>query len=109
LPYLSGGSTEQASEEYREDLRARVPLSATSLPSVCFYTFLNAHGGLNAVALARDGSLAAGAFADSSVKFWDFNPDRVRKDARRYRCHVALLTSAGFVVRRCTVAVGCAC
>ncbi|XVF35668.1 hypothetical protein REPUB_Repub18cG0166000 [Reevesia pubescens] len=54
-----------------EDLRNRVQLSSVALPSVSFYTFLNAHNGLNCSSISHDGSLVAGGFSDSSLKVWD--------------------------------------
>uniref|UniRef100_A0A7N0R8E8 TFIID subunit TAF5 NTD2 domain-containing protein n=1 Tax=Kalanchoe fedtschenkoi TaxID=63787 RepID=A0A7N0R8E8_KALFE len=54
-----------------EDLRNRVQLSSAALPSVSFYTFLNAHNALNCAAISADGSMVAGGFADSSLKVWD--------------------------------------
>ncbi|KAA8538709.1 hypothetical protein F0562_028310 [Nyssa sinensis] len=54
-----------------EDLRNRVQLSSVALPSVCFYTFINTHNGLNCSSISHDGSLVAGGFSDSSLKVWD--------------------------------------
>ncbi|KAJ8461763.1 hypothetical protein OPV22_034689 [Ensete ventricosum] len=56
-----------------EDLRNRVQLSSLALPSICFYTFINAHNGLNCSAISQDGSLVAGGFSDSSLKVWDMS------------------------------------
>uniref|UniRef100_A0A2P2MAI1 Uncharacterized protein MANES_16G128700 n=1 Tax=Rhizophora mucronata TaxID=61149 RepID=A0A2P2MAI1_RHIMU len=54
-----------------EDLRNRVQLSSSALPSISFYTFINAHNGLNCSSISHDGSLVAGGFSDSSLKVWD--------------------------------------
>jgi transcription initiation factor TFIID subunit 5 len=54
-----------------EDLRNRVQLSSSTLPSVSFYTFINTHNGLNCSSISQDGSLVAGGFSDSSLKVWD--------------------------------------
>ncbi|KAI3866788.1 hypothetical protein MKX03_008896 [Papaver bracteatum] len=40
-----------------EDLRNRVRLGSMALPSVCFYTFINTHNGLNCSSISHDGSL----------------------------------------------------
>ncbi|XP_074263123.1 transcription initiation factor TFIID subunit 5 [Silene latifolia] len=56
-----------------DDLRNRVQLSSASLPSVCFYTFLNTHNGLNCASISHDGALVAGGFSDSSLKVWDMS------------------------------------
>ncbi|XP_027355816.1 transcription initiation factor TFIID subunit 5 isoform X2 [Abrus precatorius] len=54
-----------------EDLRNRVQLSNVALPSVSFYTFINAHNSLSCSSISHDGSLVAGGFSDSSLKVWD--------------------------------------
>ncbi|KAM6592321.1 hypothetical protein CsatA_000024 [Cannabis sativa] len=54
-----------------DDLRNRVQLSGVALPSVSFYTFINAHNGLNCSTISHDGSLVAAGFSDSSLKIWD--------------------------------------
>ncbi|PWA56488.1 TBP-associated factor 5 [Artemisia annua] len=54
-----------------EDLRNRVQLSNTTLPSACFYTFINTHNGLNCSTISHDGALVAGGFSDSSLKVWN--------------------------------------
>ncbi|CAH1447913.1 unnamed protein product [Lactuca virosa] len=54
-----------------EDLRNRVQLNTSTLPSVSFYTFINTHNGLNCSSISHDGSLVAGGFSDSSLKVWD--------------------------------------
>ncbi|CAL5435026.1 unnamed protein product [Camellia sinensis] len=51
-----------------EDLRNRVQLSSSALPSVSFCTFINTHNGLNCSSISHDGSLVAGGFSDSSLK-----------------------------------------
>ncbi|XP_042470278.1 transcription initiation factor TFIID subunit 5 [Zingiber officinale] len=55
------------------DLRNRVQLSSMALPSVCFYTFINSHNGLNCSAISQDGSFVVGGFSDSSLKVWDMS------------------------------------
>ncbi|KAK4534162.1 hypothetical protein CDCA_CDCA01G0187 [Cyanidium caldarium] len=51
-----------------EDLRARVQLSSTALPSVLFYTLLNSHGNINAVDVLSDGSALVAGCDDSAVR-----------------------------------------
>ena len=46
-------------------------LSSTALPSICFYTFLNASNIVNRITLSSDGALVAAGCADSSVRVWD--------------------------------------
>ncbi|KAE8731668.1 Transcription initiation factor TFIID subunit 5 [Hibiscus syriacus] len=67
LPLMST----EVEQSILEDLRNRVQLSSVLLPSVSFYTFLNAHNGLNCSSISQDGSLVAGGFSDSSLKVWD--------------------------------------
>ncbi|XP_031279600.1 transcription initiation factor TFIID subunit 5 isoform X2 [Pistacia vera] len=61
----------EVEQSFLEDLRNRVQLSSVALPSVCFYTFINTHNGLNCASISHDGSLVAGGFSDSSLKVWD--------------------------------------
>ncbi|XP_053548425.1 transcription initiation factor TFIID subunit 5 [Bombina bombina] len=56
----------------------RVRLGPESLPSICFYTFLNAYQGLTAVDVTDDSSLIAGGFADSTVRVWSLTPKKLR-------------------------------
>ncbi|XP_043837160.1 transcription initiation factor TFIID subunit 5-like [Dromiciops gliroides] len=56
----------------------RLRLGPDCLPSICFYTFLNAYQGLTAVDIADDSSLIAGGFADSTVRVWSVTPQKLR-------------------------------
>ncbi|XP_004866533.1 transcription initiation factor TFIID subunit 5 [Heterocephalus glaber] len=56
----------------------RVRLGPDCLPSICFYTFLNAYQGLTAVDVTDDSSLIAGGFADSTVRVWSVTPRKLR-------------------------------
>ncbi|XP_069836327.1 transcription initiation factor TFIID subunit 5 [Dendropsophus ebraccatus] len=56
----------------------RVRLGPDSLPSICFYTFLNAYQGLTAVDVTDDSSMIAGGFADSTVRVWSLTPKKLR-------------------------------
>jgi transcription initiation factor TFIID subunit 5 len=53
-----------------EDLRHRVTLSATSLPSVLFYTLLNSHGLVNAMDITNDGSMVLTGCGDSTIRLY---------------------------------------
>uniref|UniRef100_A0A8C5HEE9 Transcription initiation factor TFIID subunit 5 n=2 Tax=Gouania willdenowi TaxID=441366 RepID=A0A8C5HEE9_GOUWI len=57
----------------------RIRLGPDNLPSICFYSFLNAYQGLTAVDLTDDSSLIAGGFADSTVRVWSVTPKKLRK------------------------------
>ncbi|XP_077311401.1 transcription initiation factor TFIID subunit 5 [Lithobates pipiens] len=56
----------------------RVRLGPDLLPSICFYSFLNAYQGLTAVDVTDDSSMIAGGFADSTVRVWSLTPKRLR-------------------------------
>eukprot|EP01132_Coremiostelium_polycephalum_P000665 gene665-824_t len=67
--------------EIKEDLNKCISLSASSLPSICFYTFFNTYQGLNAIDVSKDISLVAGGFNDSSVKLWNIKELSEKKAA----------------------------
>ncbi|XP_062352472.1 transcription initiation factor TFIID subunit 5 isoform X3 [Cinclus cinclus] len=56
----------------------RVRLGPECLPSICFYTFLNAYQGLTAVDITDDSSMIVGGFADSTVRVWSVTPKKLR-------------------------------
>ncbi|CAH3195506.1 unnamed protein product [Porites evermanni] len=56
----------------------RVTLSPDNLPSICFYSVLNAHSSLNTVSISEDSSLLSGGFEDSSVRVWSLTPKKLR-------------------------------
>ncbi|XP_074583367.1 transcription initiation factor TFIID subunit 5-like isoform X1 [Curcuma longa] len=58
-----------------EDLRNRMQSNSLALPSINFYTILNAHNRLNCLSISDGGSLIAGGFSDSSMKVWDMSED----------------------------------
>ncbi|XP_011477828.1 transcription initiation factor TFIID subunit 5 isoform X1 [Oryzias latipes] len=64
---------------YMKESTKRIRLGRENLPSICFYTFLNAYQGLTAVDFTDDSSLIAGGFADSTVRVWSVTPKKLRK------------------------------
>uniref|UniRef100_A0A8C1K086 Transcription initiation factor TFIID subunit 5 n=1 Tax=Cyprinus carpio TaxID=7962 RepID=A0A8C1K086_CYPCA len=64
---------------YMKESTKRIRLGPENLPSICFYTFLNAYQGLTAVDFTDDSSLLAGGFADSTVRVWSVTPKKLRK------------------------------
>ncbi|KAK3591880.1 hypothetical protein CHS0354_005083 [Potamilus streckersoni] len=44
------------------------------LPSICYYTFLNAYQGLCCVGVSSDKQLLSAGFEDSSIKLWRLTP-----------------------------------
>ncbi|XP_023696756.1 transcription initiation factor TFIID subunit 5 isoform X2 [Paramormyrops kingsleyae] len=63
---------------YMKEATKRIRLGPDNLPSICFYTFLNAYQGLTAVDITDDSSLIAGGFADSTVRVWSVTPRKLR-------------------------------
>ena len=59
--------------EALEDIRYRVSLGPSAMPSVAFYTFTHAHKHLNCATTSSDAALVAGGFSDSVVRVWDMN------------------------------------
>ncbi|XP_040042483.2 transcription initiation factor TFIID subunit 5 [Gasterosteus aculeatus] len=64
---------------YMKEATKRIRLGPENLPSICFYSFLNAYQGLTAVDFTDDSSLIAGGFADSTVRVWSVTPKKLRK------------------------------
>ncbi|XP_023128967.2 transcription initiation factor TFIID subunit 5 isoform X1 [Amphiprion ocellaris] len=64
---------------YMKEATKRIRLGPDNLPSICFYSFLNAYQGLTAVDFTDDSSLIAGGFADSTVRVWSVTPKKLRK------------------------------
>ncbi|XP_072319000.1 transcription initiation factor TFIID subunit 5 [Eucyclogobius newberryi] len=64
---------------YMKESTKRIRLGPEILPSICFYSFLNAYQGLTAVDFTDDSSLIAGGFADSTVRVWSVTPKKLRK------------------------------
>lgn len=56
----------------------RVRLGPDLLPSICFYSILNAHTSLNTVSISEDSSLLSGGFEDSCVRVWSLTPKKLR-------------------------------
>ncbi|KAH3763179.1 transcription initiation factor TFIID subunit [Pelomyxa schiedti] len=55
-----------------DDEARKIALSSTALPSICFFSFLYTHSGLNHVGFSSEANLAVGSFSDSSIRIWDF-------------------------------------
>ncbi|XP_011611342.1 transcription initiation factor TFIID subunit 5 [Takifugu rubripes] len=64
---------------YMKEATKRIRLGPDALPSICFYSFLNAYQGLTGVDVTDDSSLIAGGFADSTVRVWSVTPKKLRK------------------------------
>ncbi|KAK7091912.1 TAF5-like RNA polymerase II p300/CBP-associated factor-associated factor 65 kDa subunit 5L [Littorina saxatilis] len=70
----------QLSPAEAEQLRALKEISRKvrnvlpALPSICFYTFINAHQGLCTSTISPDSKLICGGFEDSSIQLWRLQP-----------------------------------
>ncbi|KNC53215.1 transcription initiation factor TFIID subunit 5 [Thecamonas trahens ATCC 50062] len=53
------------------EVRSRMALSSTALPSAAMYTFFNTYDTLNCASFSRSGGLMATGFGDSSIRLWD--------------------------------------
>lgn len=56
-----------------EDLKKCVPLTPETLPSTCFYTFLNCNQRLNSCCVSDSGRSVAAAFTNSKIMCWDLD------------------------------------
>ena len=53
-------------------------LSASDLPCVCFYSFLNCHDNLNCISINSTGSMICVGFSDSKIRIWSLTPLKLR-------------------------------
>ncbi|KAG8034183.1 hypothetical protein G9C98_001267 [Cotesia typhae] len=56
----------------------RVALGPDSLPSICFYTLLNAVHTITSAEISEDSSLLAVGFSDSTLKVWSLVPQKLK-------------------------------
>lgn len=54
-----------------------IPLGPSHLPSICMYTLMNTHGGLNGVSISEDSTLLSGSFGDSIIRVWTLTPRKL--------------------------------
>ncbi|XP_041476835.1 transcription initiation factor TFIID subunit 5-like [Lytechinus variegatus] len=79
LPELKDADKLERLNAQRE-LSKRVHLGPDNLPSICFYTFLNAaQSRLISVDVSNDSGLLAAGFSDSLIKVWTLTPQKLRK------------------------------
>ncbi|XP_074652274.1 transcription initiation factor TFIID subunit 5-like [Tubulanus polymorphus] len=78
IPDLKDADKLDKVNQFRESLK-RVKLGPDCLPSVCFYTFLNAYQGVTSVDVSEDSSLLSAGFADSSIRVFTLTPNSLRK------------------------------
>jgi transcription initiation factor TFIID subunit 5 len=77
LPELRGRSL-QIRLDHLKEMRQRVDLSASALPSACMYTLFNTASRLHCLTTSSDSTMIAGGFADSYVKVWDLTRKGLR-------------------------------
>ncbi|XP_043245944.1 transcription initiation factor TFIID subunit 5-like isoform X1 [Amphibalanus amphitrite] len=67
----------EKAKSLREAMK-RATLGPDSLPSMCFYTFLNAADNVSCVTLCEDSSMMAVGFSSSTVRVWSLIPQKLR-------------------------------
>ncbi|CAK9799104.1 Transcription initiation factor TFIID subunit 5 [Anthophora quadrimaculata] len=79
LPNLKDADKLEKVKALREASK-RVVLGPDTLPSICFYTLLNAvhRFSVTAAEVAEDSSLLATGFSDSCIKVWSLVPQKLR-------------------------------
>ncbi|XP_033114696.1 transcription initiation factor TFIID subunit 5-like [Anneissia japonica] len=77
LPELKDSDKLARAIALRESAK-RIRLAADSLPSICFYSFLNAYDGLISADISDDSSMMTCGFADSCVRVWSVTPKKLR-------------------------------
>ncbi|KAJ1503046.1 Transcription initiation factor TFIID subunit 5 [Coelomomyces lativittatus] len=64
--------------ELLRDISYRAPLSSTSLPSICFYTWHNTYDTLTCATFSSDVTLLAGGFSDSVIRVHSLTKENLR-------------------------------
>ncbi|GFR14714.1 transcription initiation factor TFIID subunit 5 [Trichonephila clavata] len=77
LPELRDADKLDRINALREGLK-RVRLGPNSLPSICFYTFLNSHQGVTCADICEDSSLLSAGASDSVVRLWSLNSNKLK-------------------------------
>ncbi|XP_065052101.1 transcription initiation factor TFIID subunit 5-like isoform X2 [Rhopilema esculentum] len=77
FPSLKDSDKRLKLAKYKELLK-RLHVGPNSLPSICFYTVLNASQGLNVIEFSDDSKMLAAGFDDSSIKLWSLTPRKLR-------------------------------
>ncbi|XP_065834633.1 transcription initiation factor TFIID subunit 5-like isoform X2 [Oscarella lobularis] len=67
-----------------KEISKKRTLSSSQLPSICFYSFLNAPEGLNCVSFRDDSNVAAVGFADSSIILWSLTSSHRLKSLKSH-------------------------
>eukprot|EP00794_Sanderia_malayensis_P017624 gene17624-19378_t len=77
FPTLKDSDKRLKLAKYKE-MSKRLHVGPNKIPSVCFYTFLNANQGLNTIEFSDDSSMVAAGFDDSAIRIWSLTPRELR-------------------------------
>ncbi|ESN98858.1 hypothetical protein HELRODRAFT_188931 [Helobdella robusta] len=55
------------------ELARKVPLGPDSMPTICFFTFINPSQSVTSLEISEDSSLISAGFADSTIRVWSVN------------------------------------
>ncbi|KAK8378853.1 hypothetical protein O3P69_009523 [Scylla paramamosain] len=77
LPELRDIDRMERAKAFRDTLK-RVTLQKDTLPSICFYTFLNATGNITSVDISDDSSILAYGTSDSQIRVQSITPIKLR-------------------------------
>ncbi|XP_067931982.1 transcription initiation factor TFIID subunit 5-like [Watersipora subatra] len=77
LPEMRDMDKLERIQMYKDSLK-RVTVGPNSLPSICFYTFLNTFSGVSCCAFTDDSSMIAAGLEDSQVKVWTLSQQTLR-------------------------------
>ncbi|KAK3780084.1 hypothetical protein RRG08_046146 [Elysia crispata] len=77
LPELKDQDHRDRALGFRE-AKKRVKLDHNHLPSICFYTFVNAFHGVTCVDVSDDSSLLVAGFSDGNLRVWSLTPQKLR-------------------------------
>ncbi|XP_037936602.1 transcription initiation factor TFIID subunit 5-like [Teleopsis dalmanni] len=78
LPEMKDSDKLEKLKSLRETMK-RIALNRDSLPSVCFYTILNAHNTVCSAEVSEDSTILAVGLTDSSIKVWSLTPSKLRE------------------------------
>ncbi|KAK7084586.1 Transcription initiation factor TFIID subunit 5 [Halocaridina rubra] len=77
LPELRDIDKLEKAKAFRDQMK-RITLNKDTLPSICFYTFLNASGNITTIDITDDSSILAYGTADSQIRIQSITPGKLR-------------------------------
>lgn len=77
LPELKDMDKIEKISAFREAMK-RLKLGPDTMPSICFYTFINSYRGVTAIDFTDDSSLICAGFADGIIRVWSLTPSKLR-------------------------------